>query len=296
MASVTSDFVRALNASVIGIYDEAFAGASGLWRLLATLIPSVQQSENYSWISEVPIMREFLDERQVRALRDYGFTITNRKWEATIGIARDVLEDDQTGQVGIRVRLLARAAAAHLDKLLFDLINANPTAYDGVAFYHATHGNLGTAAFSADALEAAIAAMMDQTTPIEGEPMDVRPNVLLVPPQLHFDAKRVLNSQYWPDATGAGAHSTNALIGEDITIVTSSRLATNTEWHLFDCRQPVKPWLIQQRIPPTLSTPNPDDYEGESAFLRDILLYGVRSRDNAGPGLWQYGYKSTGVG
>ena len=33
----------------------------------------------------------------------------------------------------------------------------------------------------------------------------------------------------------------------------------------------------------------------ESAFLRDEFLWGVRSRDNAGFGLYQYAYKSAGA-
>jgi phage major head subunit gpT-like protein len=300
MAALTSEFVRALNADVIGIYEEAFQSASGLWSAIATMIPATQKTESYSFISDIPIMREFIDERKVRGIKDYGFTIRDKKWEATIGIERDAIEDDATGQIRMRVQTLADSAAAHYDKLLFDLINSNPTAYDGVAFYHANHANLGTAVLSAAALESAIAAMMDQVTPIEGEPMDVKASVLLVPPQLYFPSKRILNSSYYPDSSGAGSHSDNVLMDEQITLVSSSRLATNTEWHLFDCRKRVKPWIISQRIPPKMSTPNPGDFgdgaESHSSFHKDILEYGIRSRDNAGPGLYQYAYKSTGAG
>jgi phage major head subunit gpT-like protein len=300
MAALTPDFVRALNADVISIYEEAFKGTSGLATKLATFIPASQKTENYSFISDIPIMREFIEERKVRGIKDYGFTIRDRKWEATIGIERDAIEDDATGQIRLRVQTLADSGMAHYDRLLFDVINANGTAYDGTAFYHANHNNLAVAALSASAIEDGIAAMMDQTTPIEGEPMDVMPNVLLVPPQIYFDAKRFLNSAYWPDSSGAGAFSKNVLAEEQIEVVWSSRLATNTEWHLLDCRKRVKPFIISQRIEPKFSTPNPGDFaegmESHSSFHQDILEYGIRSRDNAGVGLYQYAYKSTGGG
>src|SRR5882724_1573918 len=142
MATVNSDFVRALNVGVKSIYEDAYKLAPGVWDMLATVIPSTQQTESYAWIADVPMMKEFLDERQLRALKDFGFAISNRKWEATIAFAREIFEDDHTGQISPRIMSLAESAKSHYDKLLFDLIASNPTAFDGVAFYHATHNNL----------------------------------------------------------------------------------------------------------------------------------------------------------
>jgi phage major head subunit gpT-like protein len=295
MATVTSDVVRSLTAMCKAIYGDAYKAKQGVWMALATLIPSTQGTETYAWLGEIPIMREWLDERQLLALKEYGFTIANRKWEATLAIRREAIEDDQTGQIRIRVESLADAANQHYDKLLFDLINSNPTAYDGVAFYHATHGNLVTgagSAFSAAQLQLAIATMKAKTLP-NGEPMDINPTHLLVPPALEWTAKQVLNSAYWPDASGAGQHAANVMQGV-LNLVVSSRLSTTTEWHVFDCSHPVRPWIVQQRVAPEFSSLD-DPNNNEAAFMRDEYLYGVRSRDNAGAGLWQYAYKAAGV-
>jgi phage major head subunit gpT-like protein len=75
----------------------------------------------------------------------------------------------------------------------------------------------------------------------------------------------------------------------------SARLATDTEWYLFDCSKAVKPILIQDRISPEFNAQdNPDT--STPAFMRDKYLYGARARAGAGFGLWQMAYRSTGAG
>ncbi|HVK06258.1 MAG TPA: Mu-like prophage major head subunit gpT family protein [Armatimonadaceae bacterium] len=291
--TVTSDMVRALNATVKSVYAEFGQGTAQTWQTLATLVPSTQGSENYAWLGELPVLREFLDERVIQGLKEYGFTITNRTWEATIGVKRAALEDEQTGQLRLRIQQLAEAAQAHYDRLVFDLIAGGETgiAYDGDTFFSDGHGNVGSAALSADAVGEAIGAMMG-TVHASGEPMAVRPSVLVVPPALWMKGGQILHSAFWPDATGAGAHARNPLQGM-LDLVVAPRLATDTEWYLFDCTHPVKPFLLQQRIAPELEAL---EGESEGGFLRDEFLYGVRTRDNAGYGLWQYAYKSSGAG
>ena len=66
-----------------------------------------------------------------------------------------------------------------------------------------------------------------------------------------------------------------------------------SEWFLIDNSRAVKPLIYQERIKPEMQFINsPSD---EHAVMEDEFLYGVRSRDNAGVGLWQliYGSKDT---
>jgi len=299
---VTQEVVRATNAAARTVFDTAFAGQDGVWKQIATLIPSVGASEEYGWIGQVPVMREWLDERQITALSTYGYTIRNKKFEATIAVAREVLEDEAQAQVRTRVESLAEAASAHYDALVFDLVRngEGQPAYDGAAFYgsHQVGGvsrsNIGSDPLSAESLESAIALMM--RTPLDnGDPMLIRPTHLLVPPELQFQAMRLVASAFNPGATGA-ANAANPLQGY-LTVVATPRLTGETEWHLLDCSRSVKPFIIQQRIAPEFSALDGEGGEpSETAFLRDELWYGVRSRDNAGYGLWQMAYKSSGTG
>jgi len=302
--TLTREVVRALSVSAKTIFEDGFAGANGVWSEIATVLPSEQASEDYGWLAELPQMREFGDERVIKSLSEFRYTIRNRKFEATIGVAREVIEDDRRGQVRMRVLGLIEAAQAHYDQLLFDLIRDGEvaTCYDGLPFYAANHkiggqtvGNVDDLALTADNLEAVIAGMM-QIPLAGGGPMGVVPTHLLVPPALSFAARRLLASAYTPGAASAahGAQASNPLQGL-LQLVVSPRLATTTEWHVLDCGHSVRPFLVQQRIAPQFSALDGSDGENESSFLRDEYLYGVRSRDNAGYGLWMYAHKSTGA-
>lgn len=302
---VTREMIANLTAGVKSIYSDAYVAQFGVWKAIATLVESSLAVETYAWLSELPIMREFVDERVIKNLAEYSYSIKNRKFEATIGVAREVLEDEQLGQIKVRVASMAEAANQHFDQLLFALIasgHATPC-FDGQNFYsttHVSHGgnvaNFGTSTLTSDNLEAVLTAM--KRIPLDnGEPMMVMPTHLVVPPELSFTAKRILNSAYYPEAVGSGkpgAFAENPLQGV-LQIVESPRLATATEWHVLDCSHPVKPFVIQQRIAPEVRALDGSDGETEASFMRDVYYYGVRSRDNAGYGLWQYAYMNDGT-
>jgi phage major head subunit gpT-like protein len=304
--TVTRELVRNTTAGARVIFADAFQAQSGIAGIIATTLPSTQNTETYTWLSEMPQMREFIDERAIRALNEYSYSLRNRTFEATIGIEREALEDDQFGQLRMRVLGLAEAAHSHYDQLVFTLIKNGEVekGYDGKPFFSAAHkvggqnvSNLSTAPLTADNLAAALTGM--STIPLDnGEPMMVRPTHLLVPPALRWTAKRLLNSAFYPEATSVGKPgdmAANVLHGE-LELLVSPRLTSATEWYVLDCSHPVKPFLLQQRLAPELEALDGTDGASETAFLRDVFLYGVRSRDNAGYGLWQYAFKSTGAG
>lgn len=299
--TVTRDVVRHFSALVLTIFADALTARPGMWKDLATVVQSTQASEEYGWLSQVPVMREWIDERKVTALGEYGFALKNKKWESTIGFEREVLEDDQTGNVKVRILQMVEQAYGHYDKLIFELIADGEVgkSYDGAAFYgtHNSGGttftNLGEAALSAEALEAAIATMM--RIPLDnGEPAMVKPTHLLVPPELWWTAKRLVHSAMSPEV-GTGQNAINPLFGELIPVA-SPRLSSNTEWHLLDNSHAVRPFVLQQRIAPELHALDGTEGVTETDFLRDIYLYGIRARHNAGYGLPHFAYKSTGTG
>ena len=298
MITVTRDFIRMFNPAVKALFQDAYDAQRNLASTIASFVDSSLPQEDYSFIGQLPIMQAWTDERQIRPLKEFGFTIVNKKFEATIGIQRDVLEDERWGAIKMRVMGLADVAVAHYDQLIFSAINANGAAYDGTPFYSAGHGNLGTGAgtaLSAVSLAAGVAAMRKQRLD-NNEPMDVNPTHLMVPPDLEMTARQLVNSSFYPSEAGAGkpgAFASNTWRGQ-FEVVVAPRLSTNTEWHLFDCSKRIKPFIVQQRVPITLEWLDMDK-ESDSVFLRDEFLYGVRSRDNAGFGLYQLAYKALGV-
>lgn len=108
--------------------------------------------------------------------------------------------------------------------LVYAALLANANLNDGVALYAAGHNNLQTtgSAFDADALQAAMAAMMSQTaSTAEGDVnLNVRGKFLIVPPELEFDAKQVTKSSARESSEG----SMNPLAAENIEVITEARL------------------------------------------------------------------------
>lgn len=152
---------------------------------------------------------------------EHGFTIVNRDWEASIAISRNAIDDDQYGQTDVRVKELATEASRFFDELAFTLIGqgtqttgtagsvyggVNIKCYDGKAFFatdHAegesgTQSNRGSTALSVNGLTAATTIMRKFKTD-KGKPAHIRPNLLVVPSELEWTAKELLNSSFYPE-------------------------------------------------------------------------------------------------
>lgn len=119
-----------------------------------------------------------------------------------LGITLEAIDKDDTGRLAAAPRALAQAAWLTLSKTLAGLFTANagagPDLLDGLALFHASRGNLGSAALSISAYSAARAAMRRFTEPGSGEALGplTAPRYLLVPPDLELAALQVLASEF----------------------------------------------------------------------------------------------------
>ncbi len=278
------------------IFNQAFQAAQSQYEKIATVVPSTTKEELYKWLGKIPRMREWIGDRIIQNLSAYGYTIKNKPFEATIGVDREDIEDDTIGLYNPLVQAMGQAGAQHPDELIFDLLLAGFTGicYDGQYFFDADHkdgngpvqSNVSNAVLSAASYNAAYAAMM-AVTDENGNPLGVTPNLLVVPPQLRATALQILKAER--DAAGATNINQNSA---DVLVV--PRLAKNpTAWFLLDTTKPVKPLIFQRRKP--LNFVAMFDEKDTNVFMRKEYLYGVDCRDNAGYGLWQMAYGSTGT-
>jgi len=112
-----------------------------------------------------------------------------------IAFSRQMLINDDLGAF-TRVSGSFGARAAQLEgDLVYAILLNNGVMSDGVALFHANHGNLGTAAAIDEAsLTAALTAFAKQTD-IDGTAIDVAPEYILVPPgQRALEARKLLTS------------------------------------------------------------------------------------------------------
>ncbi len=292
---ITSAALTGLNVGFKALFSKAFETAAPGWDKIATLSPSETSEEVYPWLAALPGMREWVGDRVIKALATEGYRIVNKPFEMTVAVKRDAIEDDRYGVYAPLFSRLGEAAALWPDDLVFALLKKGSTekCYDGTAFFNAAHpikkgvtaSNLGTKKLSAESYAAARAAMMSQVND-EGNSLKIRPDRLVVPPQLESLALKLIKAE-----TIEGTTNT---MRDTATVEVAPELSDDANaWYLMATGGVIKPLIFQQRKKPEMVTlTRPTD---ENAFMRAEFLYGADARGNAGFGLWQCAYKSTGA-
>lgn len=276
------------------LFNEAFAGAKPLYEKIATVVPSTAKSEEYGWLGAFPRLRKWVGDRVINSLAAHGYTIKNESWEATVEVDRDDIEDDAYGVYTPMIKELGRSAATHPDEIVFGLLGKGftETCYDGQYFFDTDHkeeegpvqSNKGTKALSSESYSAARAQMMALLDAKE-TPLGIVPTLLVVPPQLEETARKILFADII-------ANNTNVLKNTAELLVVPWLATKPTAWFLFDTSRAIKPLIFQQRKKPEFVSM--DSAKDANTFMKKQYLYGADCRDNAGFGLWQLAYGSTG--
>lgn len=136
-------------------------------------LPDVAQGGPYDALSSPG------DEKATYALTKRG---------GTEDITLETIANDDARVVRAIPTRLALAARRTLYEFVFDFIRTNPTLYDSVVLFHATHGNLGSSALDATSWSAARLAMMKQTEAGSSKRLGIGPRILLVPQDLEETA------------------------------------------------------------------------------------------------------------
>ncbi|APO76104.1 Mu-like prophage major head subunit gpT [Rhizobium etli 8C-3] len=138
---ITPDLLAAAQRGFKTSFQKGFAGITAMYASVATIVPSNSSEETYGWLGDIPKLREWIGDRHVKALSSKGYSIKNRKFEGTISVSRDDIEDDKLGLYGTRFEMLGNSAATHPDEITFELINAGFTTlcYDGQNFFDTDH-------------------------------------------------------------------------------------------------------------------------------------------------------------
>nr|DAO37968.1 MAG TPA: major capsid protein [Caudoviricetes sp.] len=138
---ITSELLDAAFRGFKTSFQNGFAGYKTLYESVATIVPSNTSAEDYGWLGTIPKLREWIGDRVVHGLQAHGYRIVNRKFEVTVAVSRDDIEDDKIGLYGPRLEMMGNSAASHPDEVVFDLIRSGFAAvcYDGQNFFDAEH-------------------------------------------------------------------------------------------------------------------------------------------------------------
>lgn len=138
---VNQQSLHGLDVTYSTAFNKAFDGVSPKYQKLATVVPSTTASTNYKWLGQIPKMKEWIGEREIQSLSGYDYIIKNKKFELTVSVPREDIEDDQYGIYSASFSNLGEAAARHPDDLVFDAMKNGFTekCYDGKAFFATDH-------------------------------------------------------------------------------------------------------------------------------------------------------------
>ena len=302
MPITRSDIPNLLNPAVKALFLQAYESAwsQADWTRICTIAPSESSEEDYAWLGALPSMRKFVDERIIKGLTEYSYTLTNEKFEATIGVDVDALEDGKFGQLKVRINDLAQEVVRYKEELVMSKLNSGATdlAYDSNPFFFGTRtigasgtiDNIDTNALNATNLAAGFVKMMSYKND-QGKPMGIVPDTLVVGPDNMLVAMELLDSVYNVDTTSANvAMKSNVLSKLNLSLIVSPYISA-TRWFLLDTKRAVKPIILQERGAPVISAL---EANSEIGFMRDQYAYGVKWRGTVGYGLPQTAYYSAG--
>lgn len=286
--------LRGIYVNFNTIFNKVFENESPLYPMVATKIPSTTGEEAYKWLGKIPSMREWVGARQIQNIEASDYTIKNKDFELTVGVSKNDIEDDKIGIYSPIIQSLAESTARFPDDLVFELLRNGFTnkCYDGKAFFADDHkvgkltfSNKSAAKLSPTSYAAARAAIMSVTDE-HGKSLNLVPNVLVVPPALEGEARKILLADQI-DATS------NIYKGTAEPLIVPTLAGSPKAWYLLCTTKALKPLIYQERKAPVFTSKDKDT--DDNVFFQKEFIYGADSRANAGYGFWQMAYGSTGT-
>lgn len=163
-------------------------------------------------------------------IADTGTMVVLATYGKMFAITRQAIINDDLSYFTRVPQKMGRGAKRTIGNLAYAVVNGNPTMQDGIALFHASHGNLAAsgAAISTTSLGVARAAMARQKDEAGiGTAVGVEPKFLLVPPELRDLAIQIITSERVPGDAGQIANPVRGMA----TVISDSRL-TGTAWYL----------------------------------------------------------------
>lgn len=211
-----------LRAGVSNFMFDAYGTVPTIYQDLVRVANSTKFEELYAplYNNELPVeiqrQEDFPDSRIV----GIDVHVRNRKFGRMLAFERELVDDDQTGQISQRASQ-AGTMMGYREEItaLFELMNASDPLVNittAGSAYTTTIGNQPAAPgqLSQAGLETADIALQNMVDPL-GNFMLVTPSLLLVSPADKFNAEKLLNSALQPSVPGAaGQNASTAGAGQ----------------------------------------------------------------------------------
>lgn len=108
---------------------------------LVTTVSSKTKVSTYGFLGDLPIFREWVGPKRVRSLKEKAYSLINKDFEATIGIHKNQLDDDELGIYAPIVQGWGQDAGDLKDMLSFEALRLGHLreCFDGQNFFDTDH-------------------------------------------------------------------------------------------------------------------------------------------------------------
>jgi len=301
---------RSVRTDYQGAYD-----ATGVWYPeIATVIPSGETRKvTYGWLDRVPMLRKWVGNRVINAATTHARDVTNEPYEDTLAIDKFDIEDNNMALFSLSTQMLGAQMKKWPDQQIAQWMRSSASSvngFDGVPQFSQVHPILGgdvvgsslggfggitgipstqsnlllNTALTYDNYVSA-RAQMRSFRGADGQPLNVFPNVLAVPPNLEGIGKLILESDFASNINAnAAAPQSNIWKGSAKLMVIPELADKPNNWWLLDTTKVIKPFLWQLRTAPFLvaKTALTDD----NVFNAHQFLWGVEARGAPAETLW----------
>lgn len=241
--------------------------------VLYNITPVTGAIANIVAVASVPGMKEFKSERKHGVADNTVHTIAPRKWEATLDVTREKVEDDDLGQVPGQVNTMVTKSGRHYGALAAAAlaVGFDANLQDGKPFFDNSRGNLVSGALNAASFGKAIDALLKMTDG-DGDAISPEPTHLIVGVENREAAEAILKQEKLDN----GKSNTNY---DRVKLIVSAKIS-GKHWFLVAAGEGMTPLTIAERVKvgkPVAKT----DLNSDKAFETDVFSWGLRGRYDA---------------
>lgn len=237
---------------------------------LYTVTPNKSGFARILTLESVPGLRRWLSERRPGTFKFATETKKIGKWEQSVAIDKDDIEDDDLGIYKSAIEEMALENKLAYGGLAVEAIMKGFTTKmeDGNEFFSSAHGNLQSGALDATNFNAAVLKVETQKD-AKGRSYGYLVDTLIVGPANRAAAKALIEKEYL-----SGGESNTNYKAAKIVVMPS---ITDSSWYVADLSRKQKPVEIQERRAVGALRQLMKDREDD----QDVVTYGTDGRFDA---------------
>lgn len=269
------------------------------WSRIANMFQMSAKSVDLVDLGAAPMPVQSRSGTTVQDFIEKTLTVEPLDWDITVFISHNAIQDDQTDALLTKVRGAGQNFNKHLDKLVFQALNAGGAdtyglCYDGQNFFDTDHVDKGgkyqtaqsnktTAALDLNTFETARVAQWNFLDD-QGEITNNVPSLLVVPPAYERKGSQIATN---PNDYMSGDLKTNPYNGT-VSLLVSPYLDA-TSWYVIAGNETAKPIYLAMREMPNLLNTWFDPYKPEGGW------YGFKfyARYNVFYGDWRLAFEGN---